>query len=202
SAGSGGDVEVQKEEVRTRRSWNDTTYPAGDPRRGNYIPDCDLLNPAPNGECGQWSDLSFGQVSGGNTHRAADALSGFNRQNYNWQGSVSVQHQLRRNMGLTVAYFRTWYGGFLAVDNQAVTPEDFDQFCITAPVDPRLPASVSGQQFCGLYDVTPAKFGQIDNLVTQAFHYGQQSEVFNGIDLLINARFGQGGQIQGGLGTG
>src|SRR5262249_39168876 len=94
------------------------------------------------------------------------------------------------------------YGGFLAVDNQAVTPEDFDQFCITAPVDPRLPASVSGQQFCGLYDVTPAKFGQIDNLVTQAFHYGQQSEVFNGIHLLINARLGQGGQIQGGLGTG
>jgi hypothetical protein len=160
------------------------------------------MNPAPNGECGQWSDLSFGRVSGGNTHRAADALSGYNQQNYNWQGSVSVQHQLRRNMGLTVAYFRTWYGGFLAVDNQAVTPADFDPFCITAPADPRLPASVSGQPFCGLYDVKPQKFGLIDNLVTRALHYGEQSEVFSGLDVLINARFGRGGQIQGGLGTG
>ncbi|PYR29141.1 MAG: hypothetical protein DMF98_00845, partial [Acidobacteria bacterium] len=196
------DMPVQNQAVSTTRTWSDTTYPVGDARRENYIPDCDLMNPAPNGECGQWSDLSFGQVSTGNTRRAADALSGFNRQNYNWQGSVSVQHQLRRNMGLTVAYFRTWYGGFLAVDNQSVTPADYDPFCITAPVDPRLPTSVSGQQFCGIYDVKPVKFGQIDNLVTQASHYGEQSEVFTGIDVLINARFGHGGQIQGGLGTG
>ncbi len=160
------------------------------------------MNSAPNGECGQWSDLSFGQVSGGNTRRAADALSGFNRQNYNWQGSVSVQHQLRPNMGLTIAYFRTWYGGFLAVDNQYVSTADYDPFCITAPVDPRLPTSVSGQQFCGIYDIKPEKFGRIDNLVTQASHNGEQSEVFNGIDFLINARFGHGGQVQGGLSTG
>src|SRR5262245_14314798 len=26
------------------RTWNDTTYPEGDPRRGNYKPDCDLGN--------------------------------------------------------------------------------------------------------------------------------------------------------------
>ena len=202
NTGIGVDIPVQNQAVSTTRPWNDTTYPVGDPRRGNYVPDCDLMNPSPNGECGQWSDLSFGQVSGGNTRRAADALSGFNRQNYNWQGSVSVQHQLRRNIGLTAAYFRTWYGGFLAVDNQSVTPADYDPFCITAPVDPRLPTSVSGQQFCGLYDVKPQKFGQIDNLVTQASHYGRQSEVFNGLDVLIDARFGHGAQIQGGLGTG
>src|SRR5262249_7684662 len=24
------------------RSWNDTTFPAGDPRRGNFLPDCNL----------------------------------------------------------------------------------------------------------------------------------------------------------------
>ena len=61
---------------------------------------------------------------------------------------------------------------------------------------------MSGQQFCGIYDVKPEKFGRIDNLVTQASHYGEQSEVFNGIDFLIHARFGHGGQVQGGLSTG
>ena len=34
------------------RTWNDFTYPAGDPRNGNYIPDCELANFSTNGECG------------------------------------------------------------------------------------------------------------------------------------------------------
>ena len=29
----------------TSRNWNDFTYPAGDPRNGNYVPDCDLTHP-------------------------------------------------------------------------------------------------------------------------------------------------------------
>ena len=104
------------------------------------------------------------------------------------------------NMGLTVAYFRTWYGGFQVLDNtRAVTPADYDPFCITAPTDSRLPSSVSGKQFCGLYDINPAKFGQVNFLRTQASHYGKMSEVFDGVDVTIGARFGQGGQVQGGV---
>ena len=103
-------------------------------------------------------------------------------------------------MGVNVAYYRTWYGGFLATDNQAVTAANFDPFCITAPTDRGLPTS--GQQICGLYDVKPALYGQVDNLVTQASHYGKQTEVFQGIDVTLTARFREGAQIQGGLSTG
>ncbi len=38
---------------------------------------------------------------------------------------IAVQHQLRPNLGLTVAYFRTWYGGFQVLDNTLVTPADY-----------------------------------------------------------------------------
>ena len=69
-------------------------------------------------------------------------------------------------------------------------------------MDSRLPGNVSGTQFCGIYDVKPAKFGLVDNLRTQADHYGKMSEVFDGVDVTIGARFGQGGQVQGGLATG
>jgi hypothetical protein len=196
------DIPSSNQSTSTTRSWNDSLFPIGDPRRENYVPDCDLMNPATNGECGPWSDLNFSRIRVSTTRRADDAREGFNKQNYNWQGSISVQHQLRPNMGLNVGYFRTWYGGFLAVDNQLVTPADYDPFCITAPVDSRLPGSVSGKPFCGIYDLNPAKFGQVDNLITQASHYGEQSEVFNGIDVTLGARFGQGGQFQGGVGTG
>ena len=176
----------------TTRNWNDAN--------GNYIPDCDLRNPAINGECQAWGDLTFGQIRAGNTRFADDALHGFNKQLSNWQGSVSIQQQLRPGMALNVGYFRTWYENFLVTDNLAVTRTDYDPYCITAPVDSRLPNS--GQQVCGFYDVKPALFGQTNNLVTQASNYGNQTEIFNGVDVTLNTRFGDGGQFSGGLSVG
>jgi hypothetical protein len=194
NTGVGVNLPVSNQPTSTTISWNDAN--------GNFVPDCDLKNPVANGECGAWSDRTFGQVREGNTVFADDARGGFNLEAYNWQGNVAVQHQLRANMGLTVAYFRTWYGGFQAIDNLAVTPADFDPFCITAPTDSRLPASVSGKQICGLYDVTPAKFGQVNYLRTQADHYGKMSEVFDGVDVTIAARLARGALVQGGVATG
>ncbi len=177
------------------RTWNDAN--------GNYVPDCvlDVSVPGANGECGRLSDATFGQVRAGNTSYASDALTGFDRQFHNWQGSVSVQQQLRQGMALNVGYFRTWYAGFVATDNRAVTAASFDSYCVTAPTDSRLPGG-GGNQICGFYDVTPTLFGQVSNLVTQASNYGEQTEVFNGVDITLNTRFGQGGQFSGGLSVG
>jgi hypothetical protein len=155
---------------------------------------------AANGECGPFSDLALGEVS----RRAAvglDARTG-NKEGYNWQASVALQHELRPNMALNVGYYRTWYGNFQVTDNLAVTPADYDHFCITAPTDSRLPSEISGQPICGLYDIKPEKFGQVNNLTTLASHYGKRSEVYNGVDVGLNARFGQGGMFQGGVSVG
>ena len=186
---------VSAQSQSATRTWNDTN--------GNYVPDCvlDASVPGANGECGRLSDATFGLVKASNTSYASDALTGFNTQFRNWQGSVSVQQQLRQGMALNVGYFRTWYGGFLATDNRAVTAAAYDSYCVTAPVDSRLPGG-GGNQICGLYDVTPTLFGQVNNLVTQASNYGKQTEVYNGVDVTLNTRFGQGGQFSGGLSVG
>ncbi len=187
---------VSNQAASATRTWTDTN--------GNYVPDCvlDASVPGPNGECGRLSDQTFGQVRAGNTSYGADALTGFNTQFSNWQASASIQQELRPGMALNVGYFRTWYGGFLATDNRAVTAAVFDTYCITAPVDSRLSSNISGSQICGLYDVKPTSFGQVSNLVTQASNYGNQTEVYNGVDITLNARFGQGGQFSGGLSVG
>ena len=111
----------------TNRSWNDTMFGAGDPRSGNYVPDCNLTSSVANGECGPWSNLAFG-TNLVPTKNAEDAISGFNGQDYNWQGSVSMQHELGPGVALNVGYFRTWYGNFLATRNLAVNPAtDYDE---------------------------------------------------------------------------
>ena len=74
---------------------------------------------------------------------------------------MSLQHELRPGLGLNVGYYRTWYGGFTVTENLAVTAADYDTFCITAPVDSRLPNS--GERVCGLYDIKPAAFGLVEN---------------------------------------
>jgi hypothetical protein len=178
--------------VSSTRTWNDLNK--------NFVPDCDLKNNGANGECGRLDNQSFGTIVR-NTTYAPDVLEGWGNRGYNWQTSASVQHELRPGLAFNVGYFRTWFGNFQVTDNLLVTPADFDPFCITAPADPRLPNG-GGYQVCDLYDIKPEKFGQVQNLVTQASHFGNQREVYNGVDATFNWRFGQGGLLQGGTNVG
>ena len=186
------DIPASNQAASTTRNWNDANR--------NYVPDCDLGNPAANGECGPWSDLTFGQIRGTNTRRDPETLEGVNTQFYSWRASAAVQRELLPNVALNVGYHRTWYGGFLATDNLAVTPADFNPYCVTAPTDSRLPNS--GQQVCGLFDIRPEAFGRVDNLVTFASNYGDQRRVYNGVDATLNARLGGGVRFSGGVSTG
>ncbi len=174
------------------RTWTDVN--------GNYEPECDLINPLANGECGRLSNVNLGRPVP-STNYADDVLRGWGQRRFMWQTSVAVQQELRPGMALNIGYFRTWHGNFTATANQAVTPADFNPFCVTAPTDGRL-GEVSGRQRCGLYDVTAQKFGQISNLVQPAANFGKQYDRYDGVDLALNARFGRGGLLTGGLNTG
>ena len=171
------------------RTWADAN--------GNLVPDCTLTSNAANGECGAVNSTTFG-TSVFNLRFDPDFLSGFAVRPSNYQTSAIVQQELGKGMGLSVGYFRTWYGNITVTDNQAVTPADYDQFCITAPTDSRL-GSVSGTQVCGLYDLNPSKFGQISRLVRTD---DGRTEVFNGVDIAFRSTFGKGGMLNGGVSLG
>jgi hypothetical protein len=118
----------------------------------------------------------------------------------NWEVSTTIQHELFPRVGMSAAYFRRWWGNLLVTQNQGVTSADFNPYCITAPVDPRLPGG-GGDQICGLYDVTRAKFGVIDNVITFVNNFGKESRIYDGLDLSISARLPNGGFIAGGTNT-
>jgi hypothetical protein len=150
-------------------------------------------------ELGPLSNPNFGR-SVQTTRYSDEVLRGWGNRGYNWQGSLSFQHELMTGVGLSVGYYRTSYGNFYVTDNTLVSPSDYDSYCITAPNNPRL--SSPGEQVCGLLEIKPAKFGQVSNVVNLNSEYGDQSEVYDGIDVTINARFGNGGLIGGGFATG
>ena len=179
--------------ANTSRSWTDLN--------GNLVPDCDLRNPNANLECGTMANRNFGQQVFSTT---ADSnwIQGWGKRPYSWAGSVSVDHQLAPGVALTAGFYRTTFGNQTVTQNTAVSPGDYDPYCITAPVDSRLPASVSGQPICGLYDIKPNKFGLVNNVVTLASNFGKATEYYNGADLNFVARLPHGVNMSGGWNIG
>ncbi len=174
------------------RTWADANT--------DYVPNCDLKNPEANGECGRLSNVNLGLPIPATTFDP-EFLKGFGVRPYNWQTALTLQQQLWKGASLNLGYFRTWYGNFTVTANQAVATTDFDSYCITAPTDSRL-GDASGKQLCGFYDVKPAMFGRVSNFVTNVDAYGKQTEVYDGIDVALNARFGKNGLLMAGVNTG
>ena len=175
------------------RTWNDVNR--------NYLPDCDLTNLASNGECLAISNQNFGKNNPSATVWADDVLHGFGVRDYFWDVGAEVQQQLGAGLSMNAGYYRNWAGNFRATDNLAVTQADYSPYCITAPVDPRLPRG-GGYQVCGLYDINQNKFGQVQNVVTQASHYGKQINANNFVNVGVNARLASGARFTGGVDTG
>ena len=196
---AGANIPAYRIATNATRTWTDPNFP-NDVVNGQVTPACDLTNPLANGQCGALNNQAFGQTIPVTSY-ANDALNGFGNRPFMWQTDASIQHELRPNLAVSAGYYRTWYGNLTITNNLSVTPANFSPFCVTTPVDPRLPGG-GGQQVCGFYDVNPAQFGKVQNVVTQASNFGTMSQVYNGMDVALRARFGQGGLIQGGMATG
>jgi hypothetical protein len=179
--------------ISTTRTWTDANR--------NFVPDCDLLSTAANGECGAMANRDFGGVRAGATFDP-ETQQGWNKRNYNWEFSAGVQQQLVPQVAVDVSYFRTWYGNFTVTDNLAVGPADYDRFQLTAPADSRLPGG-GGYVIPGLLDLNPSKFGvPVNNLVTLANNYGEQIRYWQGFDVTVSARPREGLLLQGGTSSG
>jgi hypothetical protein len=178
--------------VVTSRSWGDAN--------GDYVPNCDLPNPAANGECGPWDNQNFGK-NVFSTSFDPQLTRGWGALPYNWFFSASIDHEIAPRVSGSFGYFRRWYGNFTVRDNRAVGPSNFDPFSVTAPSDPRLPGG-GGYLINGLYDINPAGFGQFDNLVTAASTFGNQVQRWHGVDASVRARLLERLALQGSLSTG
>ena len=176
-------------QTSTARDWNDANF--------NYVPDCDLMNPAANGECGAWLSPTFGNPVSPVTINPA-ILEGWGIRPYDWQFGGSVQHEVLPRTSVEVGYYRRWFGNFIVTDNRAVGPQDFNEFTITAPQNQSLPGG--GGYTLTYYD---PKSLAVNNYLTFETDYGPaRTQYWHGVDVNINTRMRNGLTFQGGTSTG
>ena len=175
------------------RAWNDTNR--------NFVPDCDLLNFAANGECLQIANPLFGSATRSATFD--DILrTGYGNREANWEFSAGVQHEVLPRVSIDIGYFRRIWKNFRVTDDLALAATDFDTFSMVVPSDPRLPGG-GGYRLDGLVALRPEAFGRAPlNNNTLDRSYGNQREHWNGFDITVDARLPNGLTLQAGTSTG
>jgi hypothetical protein len=183
------------------RNWSDTN--------GNYVVDCDILNPAaqtvPGGDtCGALTGnaLNFGKAGPNLTQINPETLRGWGVRRYDWQWGFDVQQEIVPRVSFDGAFNRRSFGGFTVTDNQAIGPADYEPWTIAAPLDPRLPDG--GGYPITLYTPTAAAAARAaQNYVTFETDFGKaRTNYWQGVDLTLRARVGRGLTVQGGTSTG
>ncbi len=188
------------------RTWSDAN--------GNYIPDCNLTDPlaqspATTGSidtCGQINNLAFGSNQFVGANFDPGVTSGWGVRPSDWSYGVSILQQIFRNAAVEVGYYRrtfTQYStGGTVTDNLNVGPNDVTPYMLTVPSDPRLPNG-GGYQVGPLYNLTPAAFARTtDQLIRSTKDVGDDTRVFNGVDVTFNVRNAKGVTFSGGTSTG
>jgi hypothetical protein len=186
--------------TNTVRAWTD--------HNGNFRPDCNLLNMAPQSPattgsidtCGA-GNPNFGRPVVFATYDPA-ILSGWNIREYSWDLSAGVQQEILPRVALELLYVRRSWGNQTVTDNRAYSAADYDRFSLTAPSHPSLPDG-GGYRVDGIYDLKADRpFGLLDNFITHQKKFGDVTETFNGVDVNVSARSFAGVSVQGGVSIG
>jgi hypothetical protein len=115
---------------------------------------------------------------------------------------IGFQQQLTESITADVQWNYHRFGNFFATQNRATPPSGYDSFCVTAPVDSRLPGG-GGNQICGFMDIKREFFGlRPDNLVTSTNNFGDVEDVFTGVDFTLTSKLAGGGIASGGVSAG
>ena len=191
------------------RTWEDDD--------GDFIPDCALTNLNAQGTsrastggvndgidfCNS-TDLRFGstQLIGSVFDEAL--FSGWGVRPSDWAFGLSVQQELFPRASVEVGYHRRTFSMFqtggTVNDNQSIGPNDVARYSIIVPNDPRLPNA--GATIGNLYNTNPNVFNTGTILVRPTKEVGEDSRVFNGVDVTFTVRDAKGITFSGGTSTG
>ena len=190
------------------RTWQDTN--------NNFSPDCDLQNPgaqspATTGSidtCGAISNPLFGsnQFVGATIDPAL--THGWGLRPADWDFGASIQQEIFPKASIEIGYYRRVFTMFttggVVTDDLNIGPNDMTAFTLAVPSDSlnRLPAG-NPTTVGPLYNKTPDAFTRVQNLVLKSTKgMGDDSRVFDGVDITFMVRNVKGVNFSGGTSTG
>jgi hypothetical protein len=180
------------------RTWNDANQ--------DRNPDCDLTNFEANGECLRASDVLFGSTQIIGSQFDPDLLEGSGLRPSDWSFGLSVQQELFPRASVEVAYHRRWFTMFqtggTVTDNQSVSPSDVGSFNVTVPADSLGRIPNSGDTIGPFYNLNSNVLGIVNNLIVPTNKVGDDTRVFNGVNVTFNVRGAHGLTFSGGTSTG
>ncbi|MDO8794316.1 MAG: TonB-dependent receptor [Vicinamibacterales bacterium] len=148
-----------------------------------------------------WRDLNGNDIAEENelgpSQNSRFGLASFRNPNPDiqrgWQMlyNLTLQHELRSGIGVTVAYNRRDYYDMSWTDNLATVLSDFAPISIANPLD--------ASRTLTIYNLAASKIGQVDNLDGTS---SSNSQHYNGLDFGVNARFANSATLTGGTSTG
>ena len=186
------------------RNWNATVAAGGN---GDFVVDCDLTNPAANGECAAATGpaVNFGRT-GATQEVNPEVLNGWGVRPHDWQYTFTVQQELFPRIAADFSFTHRTFHGFFVTDDlnrQANgVASYYETYTLTAPNDPRL--ADGGGYPITVYVPTAAANAVAPRLyLTKESDFGPEREsVWDGFDITLNARLGGGINAQVGTTTG
>jgi hypothetical protein len=199
----------------SNRGWTDSN--------GNYVVDCNLLNPDQNGECNALvgNDRNFGQLGGATKVCGADGvaangcgdpvLHGWGVRPGDTQYTGTIQQQLFPRVSADFAYTHRTFHGFFVTDDlnrhaggtfQGSVLGSYESYTINAPVDDRLPNG--GGYPITVFVATPAA-GAVaaQNYLVREETFGEPRDShWDGFEYNVNARLRGGLTASFGASTG
>jgi hypothetical protein len=203
-------------QLTSSRTWTDNNR--------NFIPDCDLTNPASQGPTQTGANnqidtclapvganaLFYSNTLNPNLAVQDDARYGWGKRPYSWEFSVSAQREIGRGVSVNGGVFKRWFGNFLVTDDTNHLATDYTQYSVTPSVIPGAPAASGGQSLpttglntSGFYNVNDARPAiNLTGLSDTMFPGSNVIDHWFGFDVGLNARLPHGIIFQGGLSTG
>jgi hypothetical protein len=181
------------------RSWTDIN--------NDRVVNCDLLNPALNGECQAATGTApnFGRL-GAATIVDPGVLHGWGVRPNDWQYTATLQHELIPRMSADVSYTHRSFHGFFVTDDlnrrEGGVSSYYESFTLTAPQDPRL-ANGGGYPVTVYVPTTAANAVAPRLFLTRETDFGpERKSTWDGVDFTLNSRLRTGLTAEIGTSTG
>jgi hypothetical protein len=183
----------------TNRGWTDSD--------NDKVVDCDLLNPALNGECQAATGTApnFGKL-GAATQVDPDVLSGWGVRPGDTQYTVTVQQEIMPRLSGEASFTHRSFHGFFVTDvlnrRDGGVASYYESYTLTAPQDSRL-AGGGGYPVTVFVPTPAANAAAPELLLTRESNIGEErTSVWDGFELALNSRLRNGLVAQVGTTTG